>query len=393
MGRRFVLEDPVPLLREIVAGGPAFLEDVDVAQVWSFAAVFTQRPVAKISEVNGLLERLEVPRPLVEREAPRLQDPVERKAFVESLLAIELLRLERAPQEAPAERLLGNRFSGHAEARRALYMSLVELLRNVVQHSRATMAIGAAQRAWRHNREFAQIAVADNGIGIFESLKGHHPTLTDPRAALDKALWPHISGTFEEGLTGTGENAGMGLFMIAEMTKLIGGRLLIATRGATLMLEGDPNDVDKHAPRFLDAEYPGTLVVFDIPVEQVYDFDGILETIRQRVKERTPQRAVHQWLKFEAPPADVPVFSVKTSENTADAMTFARDTLRPVVFAGKSFALDFAGVDICTQSYLHALLYEVLRLAWATKTPIYVLNAKPAVKSGLELLENYALGG
>jgi hypothetical protein len=32
-------------------------------------------------------------------------------------------------------------------------------------------------------------------------------------------------------------------------------------------------------------------------------------------------------------------------------------------------------------------------VAWALKTPVYILNAQPAVKSTLELLENYALGG
>ena len=55
--------------------------------------------------------------------------------------------------------------------------------------------------------------------------------------------------------------------------------------------------------------------------------------------------------------------------------------------------LDFRGMRFCTQSYLHALLFEALRLAWAKRVPIYVANVEPAVRSGLELLEDYALGG
>jgi hypothetical protein len=50
-------------------------------------------------------------------------------------------------------------------------------------------------------------------------------------------------------------------------------------------------------------------------------------------------------------------------------------------------------IPILTQSFLHALLYEPLRVAWALKTEIYVVNTRPAVRSNLELLQNYALGG
>lgn len=375
----FVIENPVPLLRAIARGENIEMANIEPgAQLWSVAAILGQRRSLTPEEREQLVAKLEI--------------ATELRAHTDRVFEIVRVPIRAGPQEPLAHRLIGDAWT-HPEARHAVYMSLVELLRNVVQHSRATSSFGTSHRRWQSERQFAQIAVADNGIGIFESLKGHHPTLTDARAALDKALWPHISGTFDEGLTGSGENAGLGLFMIAEMTKLIGGRLLIATRGATLSLVGDPDDVEKHTLTFLDAEYPGTLVVFDIPVEQVHDFDGILEKIRERVKERTPKRATHQWLKFEDPNSGIARFTIGASENTHDALEVARTKLRPVVFDGKSFVLDFADVEVCTQSFLHALLYEVLRLAWATKTPIYVVNAKPAVRSGLELLENYAMGG
>lgn len=59
----------------------------------------------------------------------------------------------------------------------------------------------------------------------------------------------------------------------------------------------------------------------------------------------------------------------------------------------KSVVLDFRNIPVLTQSFLHALPYEALRVAWALKTDIYVVNARPAVRSNLELLQNYALGG
>lgn len=242
-----------------------------------------------------------------------------------------------------------------------------------------------------------QVAVADAGIGIPTSLQSRHTSLTDPGAALEKSLWPHISSTFDEGETGSAQNAGMGLFFISEMTKLVGGRLVIATRGATLILQGDENFEDPHGiQRVLKGVgYPGTLVTFEMPADAVQDYDSMIDTIRERAMERTPRRAIHKWLTFGAPPAGTIKFVVRSSrvEDAREAQRFSEDQLLPRLVKRQPVALDFVGIPTCTQSYVHALLYEALRLAWARKTPIYILNAQPAVKSTLELLENYALGG
>lgn len=42
---------------------------------------------------------------------------------------------------------------------------------------------------------------------------------------------------------------------------------------------------------------------------------------------------------------------------------------------------------------MHALLYDVIRFAWASRTPVYVLNAIPVVRSALLHVETYAQGG
>jgi len=60
--------------------------------------------------------------------------------------------------------------------------------------------------------------------------------------------------------------------------------------------------------------------------------------------------------------------------------------------AGDDFD-DFADVERATQSWLRALRFEVLRAASAKRTPISVVNARPAVRSSLELVENDALAG
>ena len=287
------------------------------------------------------------------------------------------------------------------DTRRTLYYVLVELLRNAVQHSRDRLGgVVAAQRNDRGRnwkQPVIQVAVADTGIGILESLKQSHPELTEPQEALDKALWPHFSGTFEEGLTGTQQNAGMGLFFIAEMAKLTAGALVLASRGATLLLDGDAEFQGHHRLEFVHPKgtgYPGTLVAFELPIDGVTDYEALIETIKERAKERTPRRAIHRWLRYDIPPKDAQDFIVNVGvEDTSQAMRVAQETLIPWLVQRKSIVLDFRGISICTQSYLHALLFEPLRMAWALRIPLFVANVAPGVKSNLELLENYALGG
>ncbi|MEP7122122.1 MAG: hypothetical protein ABJE95_14480, partial [Byssovorax sp.] len=70
-----------------------------------------------------------------------------------------------------------------------------------------------------------------------------------------------------------------------------------------------------------------------------------------------------------------------------------RGRIRPALVEGRAIELDFADVDPCSQSWLHALLFEPVRLARAMRVPIHIANADPAVREGVQFLEAYALGG
>lgn len=275
---------------------------------------------------------------------------------------------------------------------------VLELLRNVIQHSHDRHGgVVAAQRMDHEDRRSLQVAVADAGVGIYEAMVEKHPNLGNHGEALEKALWPHFSGTFEEGLSGSKQNAGLGLFFISEMAKLTGGRLLLATHGASLLLTADPDAGDNHEMRFLKPDglgYPGTLVAFELPIDSVGDYDDLIHTIQKRARERTPMRARHHWIRYDRSPDHAKSFVVRyTSENTVQAERFAREQLEPLILRKEAVVLDFLGMEIATQSYLHALLYDALRLAWAKRSFIYVVNASPSVRSGIELVEAYALGG
>lgn len=324
---------------------------------------------------------------------------------------VPLTRLDRICSiDKLASQLVGLLIDSHDqyEAYHAVRYVLIELMRNVRQHSgdiRGGVIVGQVHHKGTYYEKYpsVQIAVADGGIGIPAALQRMHPKYTDAKAALEKSLQPHISGTFVEGLTGSLENAGMGLFFISEMTKLIGGRLLIATRNAGLFLSGDPEDVDEHQMRHLvAADFAGTLVGFEVPLRNVYDFDGILNVIRERAAQRTPRSVTHRWMVHGPPPEDhekndgkqVKQFLVSlVAEDTASALQWAQERLLPCLFRREPVCLDFRNIQICTQSFLHSLLFEALRVAWALRVPVYVVGVEPAVRVGLELVENYALAG
>ncbi|MCA9298890.1 MAG: hypothetical protein KDA28_07480, partial [Phycisphaerales bacterium] len=80
-------------------------------------------------------------------------------------------------------------------------------------------------------------------------------------------------------------------------------------------------------------------------------------------------------------------------EDVERAHELSRTSLQPLLFARKPIALDFRNMRVCTQSFLHALLFEAIRLSWATQTPIYVEQASPGVETGIRLVDNYARGG
>lgn len=289
-----------------------------------------------------------------------------------------------------------------ADIRSTICYVLTELFRNVMQHSGDELGgVTAAQlmnRGTYASRPVIQIAVSDAGIGIPEHLGRMHKGLDDPRVALERALWPHISGTFTQGLTGTMDNAGLGLFFIAEMAKRTKGRLLVASRGAALVLASrDDVDGDRVVPRFLTPNgigYPGTLVVFEIPASTTTNYSQLIQSIHDSARVRTPARAIHHWVRFEMPAGDPETIRVRElGENTTLAAGVAKDRVLPAVFSKRHIVFDFAGIEVCTQSFLHSLLYEAVRLAWAMRTPIYVVRADSPVRSGIEFLESYALGG
>lgn len=313
---------------------------------------------------------------------------------------VRLRRIRRfdeiEPVAAHISRLL---LSAHdsEDTRQTLYYILVELIRNAVQHSRDPGGAVVGAQLMDHGREYEprpviQVAVADAGIGVLESLRATYPETADPYRALVMAQQPWVSSAFHPGLLGGPTNAGLGLFFVSEMAKRAAGRFLFASRGGSLLLQGDQEYRDHHEIAAESFGFSGTLVVFELPLGEIEDYQALIALIQSLAKERVPTTTRVRWIRFEAGPREV--FSVMVrigAEDTAHALRLASDHLLPRVSHGEPVELDFAGVPVCTQSYLHALLFSVLRAAHAAGAIVYVTNASPAVHGALEFLEGYAL--
>jgi len=282
------------------------------------------------------------------------------------------------------------------ESRDSLAYVIDELLRNVLQHSADPLgAVVGAQRMDPGRGEYArptvQVTVADTGRGILDSLRRFHEVPT-AQVALEKAIRPHVSGTFPEGQTGSLDNAGLGLFFTSEMAKLTAGRLLLATQGAALLLTSDA-EANTHQLSFLpppETGFPGTIAVFELPLE-IRDRDALLDVIRERAAARTPAQATRTWLSYDPAPRSATRLEIgRELAGGADASAMG-ERIRELVTAGTVVELDLLGMEIATQSFLHALLFQAIRIGWAVGTAMHVLNASPAVRSGLDYLESYAL--
>ena len=310
------------------------------------------------------------------------------------------VRLKRVFTEEdvhPVSKAIADLLAGtaHVAAQQTIQYVMTELLRNVIQHSDDPQgAVVGAQlndRGLHQDRPVFQVVVVDTGRGIRASLSRTHTDVDDDKVALERSLWPYVSGAFAPGRSGGLENAGLGLFYVSEFAKALDGRMLLASGGASLII--DPGAA--HRLEFLGVGYPGTLVAFEVPVVSALPFEVVFGRIGELASARTPRRVTHASLSFvAAPPENTPRFAVNAFvENNDEAAKLAQGKLVPMLARKEPFTLDFVNVRMCTQSFAHALLYDVIRFAWASSTPVFIVNAIPVVRSALLHVETYAQGG
>jgi len=148
-----------------------------------------------------------------------------------------------------------------------LAFCLRETIRNVFEHAQIDNCYVMAQR-WRNGN--AEIAIADEGIGIPNSLSISHE-ITNPRSAIRLAIQPGITSSAEKQSDDKWQNTGFGLYVLSEVGNSCGSFTLLSD-GNMLVREGDEDT-------WVPTPVNGTIVKLRVTTNDSDYFPNILQNI------------------------------------------------------------------------------------------------------------------
>lgn len=273
----------------------------------------------------------------------------------------------------------------------ALKYGMAELGRNVIQHAASPVG-GVAMAQFFPDAKTVQISIGDRGCGLRESLQGNYPELRSDLEAAKLAVLPHSSGAPNElGPYSSPENAGLGLFFCKEIAWRARGAFWLASRTALLGVRGDDQAAQHRVYRRINA-WDGTSVTMHFPAEGVIDFADLLQMCQNlaRMARTSSGEAGLDFLDdlakdFEGDRIAVAEFV----EDVEQAALVRRSKILPGIKDGRWVVLDFGNVRFATQSFVHALLFEPLRIP-GSLLRLSFLNCTRATEEAIRTVAAYA---
>ena len=280
------------------------------------------------------------------------------------------------------------------EVEGAVRYSLVELLRNVVQHS-SSPAGGLAMAQYYPATGLVELVVADFGVGVLHALQPRYPDLSTHLAGLKFALLPHVSGTFgKAAYTTMSDNAGLGLFFIKEIATRAAGGFFLASGESLIDLWGKQDG--SPGRKYIQARcggWPGTLAVLQLRRDSISDFDSLLGVCRElSAKARgDPSELALDFIDEVPALPGLTVIKVVEFEEDVDKATEVRDTiLVPCLERNEMVIMDFSGIRFATQSFAHACMYKVLRDFPEVQAALSIAGATGATQEAIRAVAAYA---
>jgi len=283
---------------------------------------------------------------------------------------------------------------GDLELEGAVKYSLVELLRNVVQHSGSKVG-GVAMAQYYPNTGLVELAVADMGVGIRSTLQTKYREIDSDFRALKFATQPHVSGTFAPGAYAQmQENAGLGLFFIKQIVTLSSGGFFLGS-GQYLGdiwgdQEGQPHKIFCKAQK---GGWMGTFAVLQLRRDKIVDFDSVLHVCRELAEQarKDPAELSLDFLEEVPDLEDLIVIHVSAfEENVEEAARVREAIIAPAINDGKMVVLDFARIPFATQSFIHALMYKVLRDSSQIASSLSIANCTRSTREAILAVAGYA---
>jgi hypothetical protein len=171
--------------------------------------------------------------------------------------------------------------------KRIIHFSLREIARNVFEHAQAQYLFFMGQYWPTTNR--AEIAIADDGIGIAETIKRNpYIPISSETESLRVAVLPGISGSNRPRVGDEWDNSGFGLYMVSQVAKRFGRFAIFSGQSALSIREQGISE-------FI---YPkaGTMVILSFQMERIKNTQSLLSQIavegEQEAKQLTGNSAI-----------------------------------------------------------------------------------------------------
>jgi hypothetical protein len=280
----------------------------------------------------------------------------------------------------------------------AVQYSLIELLRNVVQHS-ASKCGGVAMAQYNPKSGLVEVCVADLGLGIKSTINEAYPEIDTDLKALKLATLPHVSRTFKPGgYTSMSDNAGLGLFFIKQIASLSGGSFFLGSRKGLVDIWGDRYGQQQKA--YVQARqngWPGTFAYLQLRRDRIAEFDGVLTVCRRLAAEAQKYPAELALDFIEGIPdlgedqEELLIVTVKEfEENVEEAARIREQEILPSMSQGTMVVVNFAGVRFATQSFVHALMYKVIRDGQQLGSTLSIANCSRSTREAVMAVAAYA---
>lgn len=282
------------------------------------------------------------------------------------------------------------------EVEDAIKYSLIELLRNVVQHSRSRIG-GIVSAVFFPSTGLVDVIVADVGCGIKTTLRDTYPEITNDQKAVKFAMQPHVSGTFKPGMyQSMKDNAGLGLFFIREIATHANGGFFLGSGRMLADVWGEEDGTEKR--KYFETSktgsgWRGTFAVLQLRRESIGEFGSLLgrcrEIAAQVQKSRTSLSV--EFLDEQLELEGLLTILIKDIEEDVEAAALVRDDIiLPTLASANLVLLDFTGVRAATQSFIHALMYKLFRDGQYLELCLSICCADKATEQAIRAVSAYA---
>lgn len=279
----------------------------------------------------------------------------------------------------------------------AVKYSLVELLRNTIQHSRSAIG-GIVSAVYFPKNGIVDICVADIGRGLKSTLRDTYSEINTDHKAVRFALMPHVSGTFRSGQYGSmKDNAGLGLFFIKEIaSRSYGGFFLGSGKVLSDIWGKKDGSIGK---KYIESKFEGwrgTFALLQLRKDTIGEFDSLLKICR-KIAAETREGPTDLSIDFVDERLEIEgltnIYVAEFEEDVKKAALIRDNVVIPNLNQGEMIVLDFKGVRAATQSFVHALMYRVFRDGKNLDSCLSVACADKATEEAIRAVAAYASVG